>query len=182
MHRMTIDPAIALLIVAGAALLFARAALHKVRDLSVFEEVFAAYGVLPGSARPLARLLPLLELAVTVTLLIPQTRFHGTAAALLLLATYAFAIALNLLRGRRHISCGCGGPEEKTRIAPWMVLRNLLLAGGLATTLLPWTHRDLEPTDAVTGAFGLACLTLIYLATEQLMIHAERTFSQGGVR
>jgi hypothetical protein len=171
---MRIDPAIGLLIVAGAALLFARAAVHKLRDLAQFEQILAAYRVLPAGTGAASRLLPLLELAVAAGLMVPASRLPASVAALLLLLIYALAIAINLLRGRRDISCGCGGPRDRTRIAPWMVARNVVIAVALALTLLPWGGRDLVFTDAVTLSFGLVTLALVHQCVEQLTVHLDR--------
>jgi hypothetical protein len=182
MSGMSLDPAAGLLIVLGVALLFARAAIHKLRDLAQFEEIFAAYGLLPALARPAAPALPVLELGTAAALLHPATRSYGIAIALLLLATYALAIAVNLQRGREHIACGCGAPDERTRIAPWMVVRNLIIAAALATTLLPAWTRPWSFTDGVTVSFGLATLALLYQCVEQLMTHWQRRVLPGASR
>jgi uncharacterized membrane protein YphA (DoxX/SURF4 family) len=175
---MRIDPAIGLLISLGVALLFARAVAHKLRDLPQLRETFAAYDVLPAAA-PVAWLLPVLELGIAVGLLLPVCRVYAAGAALPLLLIYASAITLNLWRGRSDLSCGCGGPSERARIAPWMVIRNLVIAAATAATLLPWQSRELVFTDAVTVSFGLATLALVYQILEQLMIQAEHTLQQG---
>lgn len=172
---MRLDPAVALLIVAASAVLFAQGAVHKLRDLPRFEAAFAAYGVLPPSlSRYVAWLLPPVELCVVIGLLFTDTRALASGLGVLLLLTYAFAIALNLRRGRRDLACGCGGPHERRPIAPWMVWRNILLALVLASSLMPWRSRPFMLTDGVTIGFGLITLALVYQCIEQLMAHAER--------
>jgi hypothetical protein len=176
MESMKLDPAIGLLIVAGAALLFARAAAHKLRDLPRFVEIFSAYGMLPPStARYVAWLVPLLELGTVLGLLFGEYRAYASCLGVLLLLTYACAIGINLRRGRRDLACGCGGPSERRPIAPWMILRNIVLALAIAGTLAPWAVRPLTFTDAVTVSFGLLTLALVYECTEQLMAHSPRT-------
>ena len=99
---MTMDPAIAALIVACIALLFAGAALHKLRDLRRFDEIFTAYGLFPWAARcRLSRAVPLLEALVAGGLLLDAARLMAAGVGVLLLLAYAGAIAVNLLRGRR---------------------------------------------------------------------------------
>jgi len=161
-----LDPAIAGLIVAGMALLFAGAAFHKLRDLRRFEEIFAAYALLPAGS---ARLIPVLESCIAAGLLLPATRPAAAGGGILLLLTYGGAIAINLRRGRRELACGCGGPDDRRVIAGWMVWRNLSLAVLLATVLLPWIARPLGLTDAVTIGFGAASSALVYLCIDGLL-------------
>src|SRR5580704_9206752 len=164
MTFMMLDPAVGLLLVATFALLFGSAAVHKLRDWRRFDEIFSAYGVVPAVARwRLSWLVPAVELAVAVGLLVDASRLYAVVVGSVLLLAYASAIGINLRRGRRDLACGCGGPDERRPIAPWMVWRNIVLALGLASTLVQWTGRPLVLTDAVTVTFGLGTLALIYL-------------------
>ncbi|HEY3785359.1 MAG TPA: MauE/DoxX family redox-associated membrane protein [Steroidobacteraceae bacterium] len=170
MTPLTIDPAVAELIVACLALLFGTAALHKLRDLRAFTEIFAAYEILPGLARAqLTSLVPVLEAAVAAGLLFDVTRASAAVAGALLLLAYAAAIAVNLARGRRDLACGCGAPDERRPIAPWMLGRNLLIGAVAGVLLLPWSPRSLEPTDAVTIGLGTLTCALVYLCLERLL-------------
>src|SRR3954452_16121332 len=75
---MTIDPGVAWLVIACAGLLFLVAALHKLRDLRRFREVFAAYQVMPVAAgRLLAPVVPALDVAVAVGLLFDDLRMSA---------------------------------------------------------------------------------------------------------
>jgi hypothetical protein len=183
MQVMMLDPAIGLLLAAALALLFASASAHKLRDLKRFDEIFSAYGLLTGVARlRLSWSVPVLELAVAGGLLFDESRPYAATVGIVLLLTYAAAIAVNLKRGRRDLACGCGGPDERRPIAPWMVWRNILLALGLASTFAPWTTRPLNLTDAVTVVFGLLTLALIYLCVDQLMGYLQRSAQFGRLR
>jgi hypothetical protein len=183
MPVMMLDPAIGLLLVAAVAVLFATASAHKLRDLKRFDEIFSAYGLLTAVTRlPLAWVIPALELAVAGGLLFDESRPYAATGGIVLLLSYAGAIAVNLRRGRRDLACGCGGPDERRPIAPWMVWRNILMASGLACTLMPWTARPLTFTDAVTVVFGLLTLALIYLCVDQLMGYLQRSAPPGGLR
>src|ERR1700730_18527204 len=148
-----IDPAIGALLAGAFALLFVSAALHKLRSLQRFAEVFRAYRLLPDGVAPLAWLVPALELTVGVALLV----------------AYAAAIAINLQRGRRDLACGCGGPHERRPIAAWMVWRNLLLAGLLGAMLLPWSARPMAAADAVTIGAGTVVAALLYMSLDRLL-------------
>ena len=166
---MSLDPALGLLLAAAVALLFASASAHKLRDLRRFEEIFAAYGVLVPLASRLSRVIPILELAVTGGLLFDSSRSYAACAGIVLLSIYAVAISLNLRRGRRDLACGCGGPDDKRPIAPWMVWRNIVIAAALALSVAPWSARPLNLTDAFTVIFGVLTVGLIYLCVDQLM-------------
>jgi hypothetical protein len=178
-----LDPAVGLLLVATFALLFGSAAVHKLRDWRRFDEIFAAYGLVPAISRwRLSWLVPALELAVAVGLLADVSRPYAVFAGCVLLVAYASAIGINLRRGRRDLACGCGGPDERRPIAPWMVWRNVVLALGLVSTLVPWTGRTLVFMDAVTVIFGLLTLALIYLCIDQLMGYVQRATHLRGSR
>ncbi len=180
---MMVDPAVGLLLVCVVALLFASAAIHKFRDLKLFDEIFAAYGVAGAISRwRLAWLVPVLELATGVGLLADMTRPYAAALGALLLFSYAIAIGINLRRGRRDLACGCGGPDERRPIASWMVWRNVLLALVVLSTLAPWSGRPLGVTDGVTVIFGVLTLALIYLCVDQLMGYLQRVAQLRGIR
>ncbi len=178
-----LDPAIGFLLLGCFALLFVSAALQKLRALPRFAEVLRAYRVLPAAAARLAMPVPLLELTLGLALLVPVTRMAAAGAAAALLALYAAAIALNLARGRRDLACGCGGSDETRPIAPWMVVRNLVLAALLAATLLSWQVRTLLATDLLTVAGGVVVATLLYVSLDRLLGRvAPRAAAFGGSR
>ena len=176
---MSLDPAIAALIIACTALLFGTAAVHKLRDLRRFDEIFAAYGLFPFAARlRLSRAVPLLEALVAVGLPFDGSHVAAAGVGMGLLLAYAGAISVNLLRGRRDLACGCGGPDDRRPIAAWMVWRNLGIGVLLAALLLPWSPRPLVPTDVVTIGFGTAGAALIYLCLDRLLGRTARLTAQ----
>lgn len=180
---MIVDPAIGLLLAAAVALLFATAAVHKLRDLKRFDEIFAAYGLLEAlTPWHLARVIPVLELTVAAGLFLDATRPYAVLLGVVLMTAYAAAIAVNLRRGRRDLACGCGGPDERRPIAAWMVWRNVVIALVLVGLLAPWSARPLNLTDAVTVVFGLLTLALIYLCVDQLMVYVQRSAAYRGSR
>jgi len=165
-----LDPAVGSLIVSAAALLFAVAGAHKLRGLARFEEIFAAYRVLPApAARCVAWLVPSIELAVAGALLYPPTRRWGVTGAVSLLLVYAAALGLNLARGNRDLDCGCGTAGDHRAIAAWMMWRNVLLAVSVATAAWPWASRALALTDLVTITGALLAGVLLYAAIDRLL-------------
>jgi hypothetical protein len=183
MPFMVIDSAIGLLIAASAALLFASAGVHKLRDLRRFDETFAAYELMPALAqRHISRVVPILEIAVAAGLLFDGWRRYAGVLGILLLLGYSAAIAINLRRGRRDLACGCGGPDERRPISAWMVWRNIVISSALAVALGPWTSRPLSFTDGVTIVFGLLTIALVYLSADRLLGLARRSAQLRGSR
>jgi Methylamine utilisation protein MauE len=180
---MILDPVVGILTMASSAVLFASAAVHKLRDLARFEAIFAAYGMIPASLGVRTSwAVPVSEMAVAAGLASNVTRPYAAALGILLLLAYGAAIAVNLRRGRRDLACGCGGPDERRPIAAWMVWRNILIAVAVATAYMPWTERPLTLTDGITIVFGLLTVALIYLCADQLFGNAQRTAQLRGTR
>jgi uncharacterized membrane protein YphA (DoxX/SURF4 family) len=178
-----LDPAVGALLVGCFALLFASAGLHKLRAAARFAALLSAYRVLPESAVPLAWVVPALELAVAVALLIGAARRTAALTGAVLLAGYAAAIGLNLARGRRELACGCGGADDARPIAPWMVWRNLGLAALLCVLLANWSVRPVTPVDALTVGAGIAVAALLYMSLDRLLGRlAPRTATLGNPR
>jgi uncharacterized membrane protein YphA (DoxX/SURF4 family) len=174
-HVLMLDPAIGAVLVGCYVLLLVGAASHKLRNLALFAEVFAGYGMAPALHRwRLTWLVPVFELLAALGLLLPASRRAAAAAAAALLLGYAIAILVNLRAGRDLVTCGCGGPDERRPIAGWMVWRNLLLAVGLAVAMLPWDTRPLEWTDALTFAGGVTTLALLYSFAQRLLGELSR--------
>ena len=154
-------------------MLFLTAALHKLRDLNAFSAVFRDYRILPGAvSMPAAAALAASELAVSLALLIPSAIPNlpglGPLAALLLLALYSAAIGLNLLRGRRHIDCGCMGPGREERISGWLMLRNAGLAVPALLLLGPETPRMLGWVDILSVGAGVGMSVILWLGAHQI--------------
>ena len=164
------DPDVGALIVAAFALLFASASWHKWRSLAEFEAVLLNYRLAPARLGPLLKvLIPALELVLAGALLFAATRRVAAATGIVVLLGYATAIAINLLRNRRDLDCGCGARDDRRPIAPWMVARNLVLATLLGGAVLPWSARALGAVDALTIGGGVALLALLYVAIDQLL-------------
>jgi hypothetical protein len=167
-----LDPAFALVLRGGLALLFAAAAWHKLRDLAAFRAALGEYQLLPEAGIGLAsRALVGLEL-VTAGMLALSTSGGLPAAALL--AVYTAAIGVNLARGRREIDCGCFGPAARQPLSYGLALRNaglLLLALAAA---LPAAPRMLVWLDGFTIAAGIALGALLHAALNTLLANAPR--------
>jgi len=176
-----IDPVVVLALRAAGAALFASAALHKLRGFAEFRVALADYQLVPWWTSGIAaRALVAAECATAVLLLSPLARPTGFAAAAGLLALYGAAIAVNLLRGRRDIDCGCFGPAQRAPLGVGLVVRNALLAAVALTGLLPTVDRPLGGVDAITAAALVLALALLHAAASQLIANAPRLRSLRG--
>jgi len=164
------DPGLGYLIAVAIALLYGHAALHKWRSPARFTATIDAYRLVPRAMSPLLGILvPLLETSIAGGLLIGVTRPYAAAGGAVVLLVYAVAIGINLQRGRVDLDCGCTGPAERRPIAAWMIGRNAMLAGILATVAAPWAPRPLTAIDGVTIVGGLVTCLLVYTAVDRLL-------------
>lgn len=69
-----------------------------------------------------------------------------------LVIMYTSAIIINLLRGRRDISCGCGGIVGNDLLSWWLVLRNMFLLG-LCNALLYFNSTNNTNYSAINELF-----------------------------
>lgn len=171
-----IDPLVSRAIAAGFALLLLLAAWHKVAARPEFVAAVGDYRLLPDVALPLAGLLlPCIEVLLGLAWLAgyaPGAVAWMTAA---LLGLYAAAIAINLRRGRVHISCGCGFGGTAGRDPPlswWLVARNLLLGAVALLAVLPPAGRELGGYDWLTLVLALLASLVLYAGGSQLLRNA----------
>lgn len=169
----TLDPVIVLAARYALALLFLTAALGKLRHSSYFRGNLREYELLPGSLVPLvASTIPLVELAIAAAALNPGMAPAAMVAAGGLLGLYALAMAINLMRGRRDIDCGCTGPAMRQTLNGWLVMRNgALIAVALVGAATP-VARGLGPIDFFVCGFAIAGGAILYAAVNQLSANA----------
>jgi uncharacterized membrane protein len=166
---MTLDPAIGWTVVLVLAGVFGAAAVSKLRALDAFVGVVHNYRLVPEPLeRPIAYVLPAVELAIAMGVLVPATRAMAALAAAILLALFAGAMAINLMRGRRDIDCGCFATVLRQHLSWPLVLRNLLLAG-LALAVVPGLNaRGLGWLDLMTVGCASAALVFVHAAASRL--------------
>ena len=117
------------------ALVFVVAAVGKLTDRPGVVTAAEALGV-PGSmARPVAALLPVVELGVASALVWGPTAVVGAAAGLFVLALLTGLVVLNLRHGRRP-ACHCFGRVDDAPIGTSTVARNLILMALAVAVLL----------------------------------------------
>jgi len=172
MHSL-FDPVIVLAAQVLLALVFIAAGIGKMRDWGQFLGLVQNYRVLPRYAVPaVAYALPPAECAIGAGLLMAQTRTPSALLAAVLLSIFAVTIAVNVLRGRTEIDCGCFRTSLKQRLSWWLVMRNLVL---IALTLVivvaadpPAAARATVWVDSVSGVVAGSVLFGLYAAANLL--------------
>lgn len=170
---MRLDPIFIIASALTIAVLLASAATHKVRAPARFAKQLADYQLLPDVlVRPVARVIPVVELVLAFALLVPVCRYWAAMAAASLIALYAAAIGINLWRGRRDIDCGCAGPDQAQPLRPILLLRNSVLVGvALLASVLPMA-RDLGFFDGFVTVAASAVALLLYAAADGLLANS----------
>jgi hypothetical protein len=168
-----IDPVLVRAISVACALLLLLSAWHKVSARDRFIAALGNYRLLPVALlRPAAFLIPAFEAVLGVAWLAGYEPGAVATLTAALLALYAAAIAINLWRGRVHISCGCGfGGASGTdqQLSWWLVARNVLLGTLAMLTTLPAAGRELGRYDWLTLALALAACGTLYAGASQLL-------------
>lgn len=159
------DPLATVFIRSFLALLFAGAAYSKLRHQEEFYGVVRNFRLMPEwLAAPFAAVLPWLELAIALGLLVDPALPYAAAAASGLLLVFAIAIAINVARGRKAIDCGCFRTGYKQPLSWLLVARNVLLAsGGLVLVGAVEGSRAMTLFDITTGAMAAGVAMVLYL-------------------
>ena len=157
------------------AVSFGVGAAEKLRDPAIFVRAVGQYRLLPPAlARPAAYALIAAEVLVAGGLLwLPGA--WGPLAAIALLGLFALAMAVNLLRGRRQIACGCSYGAKAETIGWGLVARNGLLAAVALTGLAAsgWPQTGLEWVDGLGAGLALYALGQVAPALRDLRAAAR---------
>jgi len=169
------DPVLGHAAAAALAIVLLAGAWHKLADLDAFTLAVERYRLLgPAGARATALLLPPLEALAGLALLHPASRAAGAALAAAILLLVTTAVAINLLRGRRDIDCGCGAPGSGRRLSWILVARNAALVALCALAAAPESPRELVWLDGFTTAFAALALWAVYGAVNELFSDTQR--------
>src|SRR5580658_4551217 len=104
---------------------FAVAGITKVTDPKGTRQSILDFGAPAWLASPVARLLPLAEVACALALLPAASAVWGAAGTLALLLIFIAAIGISIARGRRP-ACHCFGQLHSEPVGFATIARNLL--------------------------------------------------------
>ena len=153
------------------ALVFAGAAISKLQNADEFHGVVRNFRLLPRAVDgAFAFALPWSELVIAAALALGIVPHIAAAAAGALLVVFALAIAINILRGRTEIDCGCFRQGLRQRLNWALVARNIALFGGAAwLAAQPMWTRAVSANDFIIAALAAASVVLIYLCANELV-------------
>jgi uncharacterized membrane protein YphA (DoxX/SURF4 family)/peroxiredoxin len=156
------------------AAVFALSGAAKLLDRAGARRAVNEFGIPARLARPVATVLPLVELAAAAALLAPVSTRQGALAALALFALFSVAIARALRQGRRP-DCHCFGQLHSAPAGPGTLVRNLLLAGVTGFILAAgWSN----PGASVAGwLVGNSPATLAAISAGAALIALQAWFS-----
>ena len=152
-------------------LILLHASLHKFRDSSHFQSALRGYDLFPERALIFWWVVPLLELAGALEILVSvgESRF----LSFLILGLYSTLIFYNLIIGRANLDCGCGGVG--TKLSWWMFGRNV----ALLLVFIPTSVAGVELVGnqllfCTLGAFTFGILLFVfYLFFNQVLSNAQ---------
>lgn len=150
-------------------IVLARAAWHKLDRFLETVGFAQDYGLVPAAwAAPIIRVLTGLEALTIVALVLPGFRLAGAVLAAGLFAGYGGLMAAALMKGKRRIDCGCGGPPQM--VSGFTLGRNALLAA-LALVLAGLPVVSVQPHEALVAIIGALVLAAVYGIAEKLASH-----------
>lgn len=148
----------------GLSTVFGVAAVTKLIDQRGTQEAVRNFGSPAAIGPALAILLPVAELAIAFGLLFATTTSASALAALLVLALFVVAIAVNLVRGNTH-DCHCFGQLYSRALGRSTLVRNLVFAAfavfvwwrarNQAPASIPNTLAHLSPAEWVMASLAL---------------------------
>jgi len=158
--------------------LFVQAAWHKLGAPQYYRRLMTRYvGRLGGGIA--VWLVALLEAYIALSLLLPESRAAGLAAAAALLLAYGGLMASQVLRGESNMQCGCAGPDSQLGVSWALVIRNGVCAGLALLAMTSGGTADAGWTGLVISLFVALFALLVYETSEQLISNAQWMAGEG---
>jgi len=160
--------------VVGVVLL--TASIPKLVALDKFVELVQGYRILPTSlGRLLGSILPASELFVGIGVFLGILMPWAGLLAAFLFVVFVTGIAINLVRGRWYIPCGCFGSHSDSTISWTGAIRSATLAGlSLITTPLYPTWSQRGTLSAVLIGLGSISLWWLTAIVRDLFLYPGR--------
>ena len=120
------------IVVALYVLLFLYTAIMKIKDIPFFIGSMTHTPVLRPYATLLAGMIPAMEIAIAVLLIIPRTRHYGLLTGTGLMGIFTLYVAF-ILATMKELPCSCGGVIQQLNWKEHLIFNSgFLLAGILA--------------------------------------------------
>lgn len=107
-------------------ILFLYTGIAKILDYNLFREILAISPILGWAAKPVALLLPGLELVMVILLVVPRWRLKGLYACLVLMIAFtAYIIAMFIFA--KDMPCSCGGLIQELSWKQHLIFNSLFI-------------------------------------------------------
>lgn len=158
--------------------LFVQAAWHKLVAPQYYRRLMTRYvGRLGGGIA--VWLVALLEAYIALSLLLPESRAAGLAAAAGLLLAYGGLMASQVLRGESNMQCGCAGPDSQLGVSWALVIRNGVCAGLALLAMTSGGTANAGWIGLVISLLVALFALLVYETSEQLISNAQWMAEEG---
>ncbi len=158
--------------------LFVQAAWHKLGAPQYYRRLMTRYvGRLGGGIA--VWLVALLEAYIALSLLLPESRAAGLAAAAGLLLAYGGLMARQVLRGESNMQCGCAGPDSPLGVSWALVIRNGVCAGLALLAMTSGGAANAGWIGLVISLLVALFALLVYETSEQLISNAQWMAGEG---
>ncbi|ENJ6134446.1 MULTISPECIES: MauE/DoxX family redox-associated membrane protein [Bacillus] len=152
----------------GLATLFISTGIDKIKKFNIHLLIIKEYQIIPENQIRLFTIIEIFaELFISICLFIGLFHTFTLICAVLLLLVYSVAISINLLRGRKEISCGCGGVLGNHKLSWMLVVRNLFI-GAVSVILLMYPlslgslDQALKTNQFVLDTFNFQYFILVF--------------------
>ncbi|QYY28826.1 hypothetical protein K2O51_00935 [Cupriavidus pinatubonensis] len=178
------DPVVTAACSAAAALVLLLSVAPKLREPARFHGAVDAYRLVPTAWSRVVAIgfIGAEALAVLLLALMPL-QAASALAAMGVTGLATGAVAINLIRGRRDIRCGCGGADDSMPLSAGLLGRNAVLLAVLsiaAASAAVGNGRAMSALDYAAAGFIALALLLMWLGATQLLVNAGRV--RGPVR
>ncbi|MGN5476182.1 MauE/DoxX family redox-associated membrane protein [Cupriavidus basilensis] len=178
------DPIVTAACSAAAALVLLLSVAPKLREPDRFHAAIDAYRLMPTAwSRAVAVTFIGAETLAVLLLALMPLQAASALAAIAVTGLATGAVAVNLLRGRRDIRCGCGGADDSMPLSSGLLGRNAVLLavlGVAAASAAAGSGRAMSALDLAAAGFIALALLLMWLGATQLLVNAGR--ARGPVR
>ncbi|MBK7562208.1 MAG: hypothetical protein IPI68_12055 [Chitinophagaceae bacterium] len=118
------------IVVALYVLLFLYTAIMKFRDIPFFIGSISHTPVLRHYATLLAGMIPAMEIAIAILLIIPRTRYYGLLTGTGLMGIFTLYVAF-ILATMKELPCSCGGVLQQLNWKEHLVFNSGFLLAGI---------------------------------------------------
>lgn len=159
-------------------LLFVYAAISKLLDFETFTVQLAQSPILSAYAGNIAWLIPAIEIALSLMLMVPRFRIRALYAAFTLMVMFTVYIYI-ILNFSEFIPCSCGGVLEKLSWTQHLIFNVVfIILAGVAIVVTGWyTSKKTLFLLAILAIFGIGTVTLLFAFSEKKM-HRNNAFQR----